>query len=378
MRKMILLVSLMMVILLGTASVAGAFDIRQQKTGLISVGKNETVNDDLVLAGETVVIEGTINGDVLALGEVVTVTGIINGNLLAFGERVELKGSVNGAVITVGETVTIEGTVERSLITAGSRVTLTETAQVGRSLIAGADRLEHRGIIERGVAAGGSDLRFSGKVGKEIRAGGERLEFASNAVVNGPVDYWSANQARVAAGAQIGAITHHAPSSDWENATRPWYLRPGSIILKFGGFLVVGLVFLFLFPLVRSRFPEIMATHPWQAPLAGFLALIATPITAIILMVTVIGLPLGLITLLAYPVLIYVSQIFVAWSVGRLLADRVPELQYQSWPVLFLTGAVLTTLLMEIPIVGRITTAASLFFGLGTIWLLVTKRNRAV
>lgn len=377
MRKVMILISLLVLMLLGTASVASAFVTRESKAGQASVGKNETIDDDLLITDDTAIIDGTVNGDVLVLGETVTVNGTINGNLLTFASEVELKGTVNGAVIALGNTVTVSGGVQRSLVAGGSRVTLTETAKIGGSLIAGADRLEHRGVIARGVAAGGSNLLFNGTVGKEIKAASKRLELAENAVVGGTVDLWSDHRAIVDAKAKTGAVTHHAYDRDWETVTRPWYLQPGWIILKVGGFLTLGLVLLALFPRLRSRFPSTMATNLWQAPLAGFLALIATPIAAVLLMITVIGLPIGLITLVAYPVLIYVSQVFVAWSVGRLLADRVPALETQSWPVLFLAGAVLTTLLAEVPYLGGIISAAMLFYGLGTIWLLITNRERA-
>lgn len=377
MRKVMILISLLVLMLLGTASIASAFETRESSAGLASVGKNETVDDDLLLTGKSAIIDGIVNGDVLAVGDTVTINGTINGNLLAFATHVELNGVVNGAVITAGNSVTVSGSVQRSLVAAGSRVALSETAKIGGSLIAGADRLAHRGVIARGVAAAGSNLLIDGTVGREIKAGGGDLVFTANAHVGGTVDLWSDHQAVVATGAKTGAITHHAYNSDWSSFTKPWYLQPGWIILKLGGFLALGLVLLALFPRLRSRFPETMASNLWQAPLAGFLALVATPIAAVILMITVIGLPIGLITLVAYPVLIYVSQVLVAWAVGRFLADRVPGLETQAWPVLFLAGAVLTTLLVEVPYLGGIMTAAMLFYGLGTIWLLITNRGRA-
>lgn len=377
MRKAMIIISALLLMMLGTVSVAAAFVTREVSTTEAGVGQSETIDDDLLLTGKRVIIDGVVNGDVLAVGDSVTINGTINGNLLALATHVEVKGTVRGAVITAGNSVTVAGGVQRSLIAAGSRITVTETAKIGGSLLAGADRLEHRGVIDRGVVAGATNLLFSGSVGKEISASGKRLEFAEGAVVGGPVDFWSDSKAIVAAGAKTGAVTYHAPHSDWNTVTKPWYSQPGMIILKLGGFLALGLVLLALFPRLRSRVPQTMVANPWQAPLAGFLALIATPIAAILLMVTVIGLPIGLITLVAYPVLIYVGQVFVAWSVGRLLADRVPLLQGQAWPMLFFTGALLTTLLAEVPLIGPIVGAGMLFYGLGTIWLLATNREPA-
>lgn len=378
MRKLITLLSLVLILILGTATVAGAFEVRRGDS-FVTLGRNETINDDMMIAGNNVVIDGTVNGDVLALAQAVTVSGTINGNLIAFGARVEVNGAVNGAVIGAGETLTVEGTVQRSVIGAGSRVLIGESAQIGGSLIAAGDQLEHRGTIARGAALAGSSMILAGKVGREIKAAGEHLAFTGSANVSGPVEFYSRRQAVVAPGAKTGTISHFTPrTTDWQQFSAPWFLRPGWAVLKFGGFMAVGLVLLSLFPALRRRTPEVVATKLWQAPLAGFLVLIATPVAAIIMMITVIGVPLGLITLIAYPVLIYTSQVLIAWGAGSLLAERVPALQNQSWPVLLLIGALLTTILMEVPFFGGIVAAASLCYGLGTIWLMITERSPVV
>ncbi len=377
MRKVMLLVSLMVIMILGSATVASAFEKRTVSNGDAIVAKNETIDDDLLLASDDVIVDGTVNGDVIALADTVIVNGTINGNLFTLADRIEVRGAVNGAVLAAGTTVQIDGTVQRSLVAAGSRITTSESANIGGSLLAAGDRLEHRGVLARGAALAGSNLLVSGKVGKEILAGGARLEFADTAMVGGTVDFWSDESPIVATGARTGAVTRHIMENRWTTHwDRPWYFRPGWAILKFGGFLAFGLAALSLFPRVRSRFPEVISRNLWQAPLAGFLTLVATPIAAILLMITVIGVPIGVVALVSLPVLIYVSQIFVAWSVGRLLADRVPALENQSWPILFLIGALLTTLLVEIPYFGGIMSVASLFYGLGAVCLMIVSRER--
>lgn len=211
-----------------------------------------------------------------------------------------------------------------------------------------------------------------------MRASATALDLASTAVVKGPLTYWSKNQARIATGAQVGEVRHQVPADYTKADFGPWYLSPWLIALKFGGFLIVGLLLLTLFPRLRTSFPSLIARKPWQAPLAGFLALIAVPIGAVILMLTVIGLPLGIVTLLFYPVMIYAGQVLVAWAAGRLLADRVPGLREQNWAVLFILGALITTVLTMVPVVGGVVAFAALLYGLGGLYFTAADRKEVL
>jgi hypothetical protein len=68
----------------------------------------------------------------------------------------------------------------------------------------------------------------------------------------------------------------------------------------------------------------------------------------------------------------------VAFAVGKLLSDYVPTMANWSWPVLFLVGAVLTTLVTELPGIGWIFGFASIVYGLGgTLWLMYSRRHVA-
>lgn len=373
MRKIGTMLLMTLVFLLGTGAQALALSNRQGS--VITVAAHETINDDLALAGNSIMVDGIINGDLLATGQNLVINGTVNGNLIAAASSVEIRGTVNGTVVSMGDTTVVTGRIERNLISAGNRVSIEQNGSVGHNWIAAGDRLELLGSVGRGVAAAGDRVILSGVVSNEVRAAVQNLEIRGSAAVGGPVTYWSDREVQVGSGAQLGTITRHEQAWDWQPQFRPWFTSPWWAAIKFGGFMAVGLLLLALFPRLRERFPALLIAKPWQTPLAGFLTLIALPIAAVLLMLTLIGLPLGLLSILLLPVMIYLGQVLVAWTIGQLLSERIDSLKAMSWQVLFLIGALLTTLLIELPVVGGLFGGAALFYGLGGLYFIIVQRH---
>jgi hypothetical protein len=374
MRKLWLSLIATLLVVFAIVPSAFAIDLRQG-TGRITVAKGETVNDDLLFTGDTLVIEGNVDGDVYAFGNSVTVNGTVNGNLITAGSRVDVHGTVTGSVLSAGNSVFIDGRVERGLLGAGSSVILENTGSIGRTLIMAGDNVNIRGNVGRGVLLGGNDVTVSGQVGQELRVWGTRLHIAAPAVVNGPVTYTGKYAAVVDNGARTGELTYYHAETNYQQVN--WMPRMWTA-LSFVGFVIIGLIFLALFPSLRRSFPALILEKPWQLPLTGFLALIAFPIALVIVMATIVGIPLGLLSLVLFPALIYFGQILTSFAAARLVADRVETMRSWAWPVLFLVGALVTTVLTILPGFGWIFKAAFLFYGLGgVLWLIVRRPSVA-
>ena len=82
-----------------------AADLRSGDT--VTVASGEVVEDDLYIAAESIVIDGTINGDLWAVGRIVTVNGAVNGSIVAVAETINVNGDVAHAARLAGETLNI-------------------------------------------------------------------------------------------------------------------------------------------------------------------------------------------------------------------------------------------------------------------------------
>jgi len=84
-----------------TSSPVLAADLRSGDT--VTVASGDVVDDDLYVAGGSIVIDGTINGDLWAVGRDVTINGTVNGSLVAVAQTVEVNGDVARAARLAGE-----------------------------------------------------------------------------------------------------------------------------------------------------------------------------------------------------------------------------------------------------------------------------------
>src|SRR6185437_7840622 len=107
---------------------------------------------------------------------------------------------------------------------------------------------------------------------------------------------------------------------------------------------------------------------PWITPLLGLVALTTVPVAAVLLMITVIGIPLGVLAVIGYAALLLVGYVWVAVVVGGMLLDRVkPETAARTaWRVGAAVLAMLAlALLVRVPFVGGLVRLVALAAGLG-------------
>jgi hypothetical protein len=171
-----------MVVLLTTILVFGgtrAVHAAEVETdGIISA--NETIDDDVLLTGNTIRMDGTVNGILLATGGSVTINGTINGDAFLFGDKITLnEGSVITGNLFVGASnITMDATVLGSVFTGGNSLVLGNMASVARNLYFGGYSLETAtgSSIGTDLLAGGYQLILNGIIGRDLQAGAGAIE----------------------------------------------------------------------------------------------------------------------------------------------------------------------------------------------------------
>ncbi|HYF93011.1 MAG TPA: hypothetical protein VD969_12305 [Symbiobacteriaceae bacterium] len=356
------------------AAVPSAFAIDMREGVRVTVEKGETVNDDLFLFGNTNIIDGTVNGDVFAFGQDVLVQGTINGNLVAGASRVEIAGNVTGSVLAGANTVIASGRVDNTFVAGGSRVETDAAASIGRSLVVGADHFKHDGTVGRGALIGANSATFNGRIGQELQAWVNNLTIKGT--IEGPVTYTSGHEAVFDPAAKTGPVTYHYARTNWDRTHYPAF-RWWSVVSLIG-FVGFGLLILALFPVLRRTFPQTVVEKPWQVPLTGLITFVAFPFAFIILLLTVVGIPFSFMTMAALFVMVFIGQMLVAYTVGKLMGEYVPFMAGWNWPLLYVVGAVVVVGLKAIPGIGWFFGLTSLLYGLGgMLWLLGGKHKAA-
>jgi cytoskeletal protein CcmA (bactofilin family) len=361
-RTLGIMLAVVLLTLLTSAPVLAA-DLRSGDH--ITVASGEVIDDDLYIAGSDITIDGTVNGDLVAFGNTITVNGTVNGSLIAAGQTIDVNGNVSHSARLAGQTININGKVDGDLVVFSSETNISSKSEIGRDFLFGAGNVRLDGQIGRNVKGGGREVTISDGVGGYVDLTVDKLKLASTANIQGNLTYTSENEADVQSGAQIGGeTTHNIPE-----AKKPGpFAGIGGKILGFLMTFVIGLVIILIAPRRSASAADTIRNRPWASLGWGAVVLFATPIAAILVCFTVIGIPVGLIALALYAIAIYISQIFVSLFVGRWILGRFRGIESKGIMIGALAlGLVILTLLKLIPFVGFWVGLAVVLFGLGAV-----------
>lgn len=133
--------------------------------------------------------------------------------------------------------------------------------------------------------------------------------------------------------------------------------------------LVLGLVLLLLAP--RLDPASIRAMRERMGGVIGFgvLSFFLLPIIAVLLLVTIVGIPLGLFLLLALALLYSIGYVVGALALARLFVKE-PTSRY----VAFLAGWAALRVIALVPFLGGLAWSVATVLGLGTLWVAARSR----
>lgn len=321
-----------------------ALDVRRGSQP-VTVPPGETIDDTLVVAGDSVTIDGTVTGDLVAFVREVTIRGRVKGNVIAFARRVELEqGTVEGSVIGLAQSVQTRGQVAHNIYA------FAQTAEVGR---------EARVDENLTVFAAESDIQ--GTIGKDAFARVGSVSVAAPARIGGgftaKVD--RADNVRIGPGVMIGGKTDIQTPKVMPSKYSTLSFYVWQIIWLTAAFLT-GLVLFWILPgIARGSLDG--TRELFTSAGVGFLALVATPIASLLAAITLIGLPLGVIVFLGWIVAAYLAKIVVAGFLGRSL------LQNDSTALMLLTGLLPIFVAINLPYIGGLINFFLVVLGLGML-----------
>jgi hypothetical protein len=340
-----------------------------RRTGqTVTVAHNETLDDTLFAKGETVDIDGVVNGDVIMGGRLLNVRGTVKGNVFAWGEQLEISGTVEGSVFCFGQRVEMRGgRVAHSLYGWTQFLRLEPASRVEQDVIQASQHAEFNGLIARNVLSFSGAADVTGEIGRNftIRTGAVTLD--TPAKIGGDFNAYVKRDSNVhiAPGVTVAGKRETHISVRRNRYTRPSFYLWNAVFLA--GAFIVGWLLLAFVP--RFYYAAAGGIASWGRSLGlGAAILLVTPVAIVISCVTLVGLPLGLLTLLLYMVAIYLAKIFVAGFLGNALLG--PGGQRERLLGLFV-GLLILTVATALPYVGGVVAAIILTLGLGALgWQL--------
>lgn len=344
---------------------AEALDFRRDETSII-VPASEVIDDTLIAAAESVVIEGIITGDLVAVGQSVDVIGEVRGNLISFAESITVNGSVGGQVIGAGNNFNLRGaTVGGDLVVAGESVSIDAEASIGRNAVAAVNSFSIDGDVGKDLLAFAESVSLRGRVAGDMEAFTNRVRLLGESHVGGDLKFRGGEESRLHqadAATVVGTISYPDAPEELEESSD--YLSFEYYLFQLARFIaafLVGMCLLWLVPRLRDIELGSGADSLKSAGL-GFLVLITMPILAILVAITLIGLPLALIGIALYLAGLYIAKIIVATALGRMLLS-----DSASVALPLVAGLVVVIVASALPFIGGIIGFVLTLLGLGML-----------
>jgi cytoskeletal protein CcmA (bactofilin family) len=354
---------------LALPSPAGAAETKHGDPNF-TLPSGEEVHTDLIVFAERTQIDGDVDGDLITWSQIVTVNGHVKGDVICGAQNLRINGTVDGNVRSFAQSVDISGTVARNLMTWSSETNLEEKGSIGGSVIFGSNDASLASKIGGDVLGMAHSVDITGALGRDATIRADRLYMGSTAEVKGHIKYASRHEAEIAQGAKVGSIEKVIPKNKPQYERMRFYWHR---VLLWGAGFVFGLVLLLLMPGFYADATEACKKY---VPAAGFglLFLFTIPIAAIIACCTIVGLGVGIATILLYCIAVYASTIFVSGWVGDAILGPKPGMGPAIGRLAL--GLFISHVLRVLPYVGGWILFIMVFWGFGAMVMAIYKRLR--
>lgn len=341
--------------------------------GAYELGKDETVKTDLFVTCARGRIDGTVEGDLFFFGQSVEINGHIKGDALVFAGYVRINGQIDGNIRSLSNNLTITGTVGKNVLSADEVMNLDGAGKVGGSMTVFAESIGVDGQLGRDMMVMDDQTIISGTVNGEVRAKGKILSIAASAQVAGPIHFEGEQPATVSSGAKLASPVeftkreHKSEYADWH-----YYLWRG---IWTAAFILFGMVLFLLVP----RFAEetVRAGERFGAPVGlGVLVFFAVPIAAVIACFTVVGIPLGVLTVGFWLLAFFTSEIVVGTVIGNWILGKASD----TWGLVgrmalgFVLVRIVYTPVRQLHVIGFLVGLGIAMWGMGSIALALYNR----
>lgn len=317
------------------------------------------VNDDLYIAGNSVAVEHNVQDDVFSAANSVEVTGNVGQDVYAGGNSVRITGEVGDDVFAGGNTVRITGKRVDDIFAVGNVVEI------------------FSGNINGSIYTAGQNITISGQINGGVQAMGETVKIKAGTEIKGDLVTYGPNEPLIEDNVIIGGEKKHVLD---EAKTKPGVMAGKSLLL---GWLMSILIWVIAALVLWYVWPELIKDtvryslqKSGRSLGIGIIWIIGLIPVAILLLLTIVGWPLALISVFGSAALWLtakaISMIVVGVWVMQKIQKREAPITWQH----ILIGTVIIKLVQIVPVVGWLIGLVIFALTLGALGISLWERWR--
>ncbi len=333
--------------LLAYSSVLAAQGLLQ--TNVFVLGPTETYARELRLVANQILLEGEVKNDAFMMATAtpwqadqeagrITLAGVCRNDAWALGHSVELSGIVEDHARFLARTIQIHGTIINNALLIGNTIHCTRSADMAAAAWIIGENLIMEGCIEGPARLVGKNVTLAGTFGQDVFIAAQDLVALPGTEIHGNLIYRAPRE--FIADKRIiihGQLIRESMPEQLSGQRRPVAWKPFLYqSWLFLGALLTALLFTAFFPAFTARVQGQLRYAFWPSLATGMLILSLIPLLVLVALISIIGIPLGMLLVLTLAGLTYIGKIMTALALGLWLFRRpVPGQAKQFlWPLL--------------------------------------------
>ncbi len=266
--------------------------------------------------------ETPVEGDAFISGGEVSLHSPVAGDAVLTGGTIEVHARVGSDLYAAGGDILVADAVGHNARLAGRRVDVEPSANIaGRMTIAGS-RISVQGRVGGALTVFGDSVFIDGEVNGGAAVAARRLTVGPNARIDGRLTYRTAQPPQISPQAIITGGTRQTRLEFPGERFGPFAKAAiwAGMVMFTSGLFLMGMLIVVVAPRASASVSHQFRARPVASLLSGLALNIGIPLAATLAMITVIGIPLGLMLLFFWPVLIVLGYLFGAIVLGDSLA----------------------------------------------------------
>lgn len=273
---------------------------------------------------ESIEINRQVNGDTFLVGENVAITSPVDGDLFIIANKVLISAPVNGDVRVISSDIQIQSMINGSFAFIAEKVLVTSIGEISSDAY--------------GIS---SKFNLYGRIGGDLNLGyADQADILIDGNIVGNVHYLNTSP-NITGQAFLGGELVETDISQFETSEKD--VRLYVILQK-----VIHSLSLIFIAFLFTRFFGSQFTKGFESYkrsfakniLFGFLGFLVFPLIIIALFISIIGVPLALISLAVFAFLIYIAPIYLGTFIGTKLLPNSKNILIQTICGIFIFDAI--------------------------------------
>jgi cytoskeletal protein CcmA (bactofilin family) len=285
---------------------AFAYEVKVQPD--ISISENYISDQNLYLASLRTWFNSTYDKDLVSASYNQVVNGTIFGDVTLLGKNISLSGESFGDVRIIGDTITVSGVVNKDLILIARRVVITPEAIINGDTLILAQNVDALGQFLGKSQITASKINIAGSIVGPTVLTGSKVSFLSGAKVISELSYFSPQRAAIEAGVEIQKQPNYnqIETLKQNDVVKRLFFAFVSFwaIIKLIATLFVLFILTQLFRVFTQRIIDIVRFKKFLLIPIGLLSVICLPALVAILFVSLVLIPVSIIVGAVFTIMI--------------------------------------------------------------------------